>query len=100
MLCSVVAGETDTLRKGNSDEVVDIDTIVIADQCQYSVSVPACMPPEDCDDNEISQLDTLRLSSFSNSEVCTVVQYSSCIIWNENQYYPFEFVTFHSEKLK
>uniref|UniRef100_A0A6N2MIM7 Ubiquitin-like protease family profile domain-containing protein n=1 Tax=Salix viminalis TaxID=40686 RepID=A0A6N2MIM7_SALVM len=63
-----VAGETDTLRKGNSDEVVDIDTIVIGDQCQYSVSVPACMPPEDCDDNEISQLDTLRLSSFSNSE--------------------------------
>ncbi|KAG5226593.1 ubiquitin-specific protease 2B [Salix suchowensis] len=63
-----VAGETDTLRKGNSDEVVDIDTIVIGHQCQYSVSVPACMPPEDCDDNEISQLDTLRLSSFSNSE--------------------------------
>ncbi|KAJ6420716.1 hypothetical protein OIU84_028136 [Salix udensis] len=63
-----VAGETDTLRKGNSDEVVDIDTIVIGDQCQYSVSVPACMPPEDCDDNEISQLDTLRLSSFSISE--------------------------------
>ncbi|XP_052304282.1 uncharacterized protein LOC18107031 isoform X3 [Populus trichocarpa] len=63
-----VAGETDTLRKGNSDGVVDIDATIIDDQCQYSVSVPACMPQEDCADNEISQLDTLRLSSFSNYE--------------------------------
>ncbi|KAJ6860177.1 ubiquitin-like-specific protease 2B isoform X2 [Populus alba x Populus x berolinensis] len=62
------AGETDTLHKGNSDGVVDIDTTIIDDQCQYSVSVPTCMPQEDCADKEISQLDTLRLSSFSNYE--------------------------------
>jgi len=80
LLYSIVAGETDTLRKGNSDGVVDIDATIIDDQCQYSVSVPACMPQEDCADNEISQLDTLRLSSFSNYEVCTVVLYFSCII--------------------
>ncbi|XP_011043059.1 PREDICTED: probable ubiquitin-like-specific protease 2A isoform X8 [Populus euphratica] len=64
----VVAGETDTLCKGNSDGVVDIDTTIIDDQCQHSVSVPACMPQEDCVDNEISQPDTVRLSSFSNYE--------------------------------
>lgn len=96
MLCSIVAGETDTLCKGNSDGVVDIDTTIIDDQCQYSVSVPTCMPQKDCADNEISQLDTLRLSSFPNYEVCTVVLYFSCIIWNESQYDPIEFVICHS----
>ncbi|KAG5239510.1 ubiquitin-specific protease 2A [Salix suchowensis] len=96
-----VAGEINTLCKGKSDEVVDIDTTILDDQSECSVSVPArmskedcvvkeeisklgtlgididdgpldvatgvpaCMPPEDCDDNEISQLDTLRLSSYS-----------------------------------
>ncbi|KAJ6734386.1 RAB GDP-DISSOCIATION INHIBITOR, partial [Salix purpurea] len=99
-----VAGEINPLCKGKSDEVVDIDTTILDDQSECFVSVPArmsqedcvvkeeisklgtlgididdgpidvaigvpaCMPPEDCDDNEISQLDTLRLSSFSNSE--------------------------------
>ncbi|KAJ6370339.1 hypothetical protein OIU76_028585 [Salix suchowensis] len=99
-----VSGEINPLCKGKSDEVVDIDTTILDDQSECSVSVPArmsqedcvvkeeisklgtlgididdvpidvatgvpaCMPPEDCDDNEISQLDTLRLSSFSNSE--------------------------------
>ncbi|XP_061946995.1 probable ubiquitin-like-specific protease 2B isoform X2 [Populus nigra] len=99
-----VAGEINTLCKGKSDEVVDIDTTVLDDQCQCSVSVPArmpqedcavkeeisqldtlgididdepidvatgvptCMPQKDCADNEISQLDTLRLSSFPNYE--------------------------------
>ncbi|CAK7355234.1 unnamed protein product [Dovyalis caffra] len=64
-----VAGETNTLCEGNSNDVVDIDVTVIDDPCQYSVSAPARMPQEDCDVKEdISRLDTLRLSSFSNYE--------------------------------
>ncbi|KAJ6734385.1 UBIQUITIN-LIKE-SPECIFIC PROTEASE 2A-RELATED [Salix purpurea] len=55
-------GETDALRKGKSDEVVDIDTIIIDKQCQYSVSVRACMPQEHCaDKDEISQMVTLMI---------------------------------------
>jgi hypothetical protein len=49
-----------TLRKGKSDEVVYIDTTIIDDQCQYSVSVSARMPQEDsADKEEISQMETL-----------------------------------------
>lgn len=61
-----VAGETNSLCKGNSNEVVDIDPTDVEGQCQYSVSAPACMPQEDCSVKEISRLD--RLFSFSNYE--------------------------------
>uniref|UniRef100_A0A6N2MFT5 Ubiquitin-like protease family profile domain-containing protein n=1 Tax=Salix viminalis TaxID=40686 RepID=A0A6N2MFT5_SALVM len=55
-------GETDALRKGKSDEVVDIDTIIIDKQCQYSVSVRARMPQEHCaDKEEISQMVTFMI---------------------------------------
>ncbi|XP_073266540.1 probable ubiquitin-like-specific protease 2A isoform X5 [Populus alba] len=60
------AGETNSLCKGNSNEVVDIDPTDVEGQCQYSVSAPACMPQEDCSVKEISRLD--RLFSFSNYE--------------------------------
>ncbi|KAG6767495.1 hypothetical protein POTOM_028700 [Populus tomentosa] len=59
-------GETNSLCKGNSNEVVDIDPTNVEGQCQYSVSAPACMPQEDCSVKEISQLD--RFFSFSNYE--------------------------------
>ncbi|KAB5548334.1 hypothetical protein DKX38_011740 [Salix brachista] len=60
-------GETNSLCKGNNNEVVDIDPTDVDGQCQYSVSAPARMPQEDCSvKEEISQLD--RLFSFSNYE--------------------------------
>lgn len=79
LICLIVAGETNSLCKGNNNEVVDIDPTDVDGQCQYSVSAPARMPQEDCSvKEEISRLD--RLFSFSNYEVCT------CFIWNRNLY--------------
>jgi len=71
LICLIVAGETNSLCKGNSNEVVDIDPTDVEGPCQYSVSAPACMPQEDCSVKEISRLD--RLFRFSNYEVRTVV---------------------------
>ncbi|KAF9679043.1 hypothetical protein SADUNF_Sadunf07G0099000 [Salix dunnii] len=59
-------GETNSLCKGNNNEVVDIDPTDVDGQCQYSVSAPAHMPQDDCSVKEISRLD--RLFSFSNYE--------------------------------
>ncbi|KAJ6677779.1 UBIQUITIN-LIKE-SPECIFIC PROTEASE 2A-RELATED [Salix viminalis] len=60
-------GETNSICKGNNNEVVDIDPTDVDGQCQYSVSAPARMPQEDCSvKEEISRLD--RLFSFSNYE--------------------------------
>ncbi|XP_052310501.1 probable ubiquitin-like-specific protease 2B isoform X4 [Populus trichocarpa] len=65
-----VAGETNSLCKGNSNEVVDIDPTDVEGQCQYSVSAPACMPQEDCSVKEISRLDRLfRFSNYENESV-------------------------------